>query len=99
VVRGRGRLTSFVYFICVQWLHLSLWPATLIAFAIGFGFRVAARWFKCEELMPRLPSDLFQWKTVRESLKEEMQPARNWKTTSIRAESARGHSEWRRYAN
>lgn len=71
---GAAVLTSIVYLACAQWFHLSIWPATFIAFAIGFCFRVAALWFKWEEPMPRLPSYLFQGKPERESLKEKMEP-------------------------
>jgi uncharacterized membrane protein YeiH len=71
---GAAVLTSIVYLVCAQWLHLSLYPASLIAFVIGFCFRVAALWFKWEEPMPRLPPDLLKGKTQRESLKEKMEP-------------------------
>lgn len=74
---GAAVLTSIAYLILAQWLHLSIWPATLIAFAIGFCFRVAALWFKWEEPMPRLPPGLLKGKTERESLEEKMQPG--WK--------------------
>ena len=53
---GAAVLTSIAYLALAQWLHLSLYPATAIAFVIGFSFRVAALWFKWEEPMPRLPS-------------------------------------------
>ena len=56
--------------------HTVLSAFVFLAFAIGFCFRLAALWFKWEEPMPRLLSDLFQGKTERESLKEKMQP--NW---------------------
>jgi uncharacterized membrane protein YeiH len=71
---GTAVLTSIVYFVCAQFLHLSLYPATAIVFVIGFSFRVAVLWFKWEEPMPRLPSQLFEGKKERESLKEKMQP-------------------------
>ena len=77
---GTAVLTSIAYLVLAQWLHLNdltgnMWTATLIAFAIGFCFRVAATWFKWEEPMPRLPSKLFQGEPERrESLEEKMQP-------------------------
>jgi uncharacterized membrane protein YeiH len=71
---GVALLTSIVYLACAQWLHLSIWPATLVAFAIGFCFRVAALWFKWEEPMPRLPSGLLKGEPERESLEEKMEP-------------------------
>ena len=39
---GAAVLTSTVYLILFKYLGLTIWPATLIAFAIGFLFRVAA---------------------------------------------------------
>jgi uncharacterized membrane protein YeiH len=71
---GTAVLTSMAYLVLAQYLGLSIWPATLIALAIGFCFRMGALWFKWEEPMPRLPSDLLRGKTERESLKEKMQP-------------------------
>ena len=39
---GTAVLTSVVYLICFKYFALSTWPATPIAFAVGFLFRVAA---------------------------------------------------------
>jgi uncharacterized membrane protein YeiH len=36
---------------------LSIWPATLIAFAFGFAFRLAANHWRWEEPLPRTPRD------------------------------------------
>lgn len=48
--------------------------ATLVAFAFGFGFRVAAIWFAWEEPMPRVPAALLKGLPPRLTLKEKMQP-------------------------
>ena len=49
--------------------------ATLVAFVIGFSFRIAAIWFLLEEPMPgRIPAWLLEGQPKRESLKEKMQP-------------------------
>ncbi len=50
---GTAVLTSVVYLIADAGFGLTIWPATLIAFVVGFGFRVAARQFKWEEPLPR----------------------------------------------
>lgn len=58
-------------------LSLSFVAASLIAFAIGFAFRLAAIWFLWEEPMPpHMPGWLLKGQPKRESLKEKMQP--NW---------------------
>jgi uncharacterized membrane protein YeiH len=48
---GTAALTSVVYLIADAGLGLTIWPATLIAFAVGFTFRVAARRLRWEEPM------------------------------------------------
>jgi uncharacterized membrane protein YeiH len=59
-------------------LSLSFVAASLVAFAIGFAFRLAATWFLWEEPMPkRIPAWLLKGQPKRESLKEKMQPG--WK--------------------
>ena len=56
-------------------LSLSFVAASLIAFVIGFVFRMAAIWFLWEEPMPKLiPVWLLKGAPKRESLKEKMQP-------------------------
>ena len=56
-------------------LSLSLVAASLLAFAIGFAFRLVALWFLWEEPMPRgIPGWLLKGEPKRESLKEKMQP-------------------------
>jgi uncharacterized membrane protein YeiH len=49
---GTAVLTSVVYLIAAAGFGLEIWPATLIAFAVGFTFRVAARRLKWEEPLP-----------------------------------------------
>jgi uncharacterized membrane protein YeiH len=49
---GTAVLTSVVYLIADAGFGLEIWPATLIAFAVGFTFRLAARRFKWEEPLP-----------------------------------------------
>ena len=46
---GTAVLTSVVYLIADEGLKLDIWPATLIAFAVGFIFRLSSRRFKLEE--------------------------------------------------
>ena len=56
-------------------LSLGFVTASLIAFAIGFAFRLAAIWYLWEEPMPRrVPAWLLKGAPKRESLKEKMQP-------------------------
>ena len=49
---GTAVLTSVVYLVADAGLGLDIWPATLIAFAVGFAFRLAARRLKWEEPLP-----------------------------------------------
>jgi uncharacterized membrane protein YeiH len=51
---GTAVLTSVVY-IVADGAGLSIWPATLIAFAIGFSFRFLARRLHWEEPLPKQP--------------------------------------------
>lgn len=56
-------------------LSLSLVAASLVAFVIGFAFRIAASWYGWEEPMPgSIPDWLLEGQPKRESLKEKMQP-------------------------
>jgi uncharacterized membrane protein YeiH len=71
---GTAVLTSVVYLICAKYLGLSMWPATLIAFLVGFWFRVAALWFAWEEPLPKLPPAVVGEVMRRETLKEKMAP-------------------------
>jgi uncharacterized membrane protein YeiH len=49
-------ISASVFVVCDK-LGLSIWPATLIAFAFGFAFRLAANRWRWEEPMPRTPRD------------------------------------------
>jgi len=51
---GTAALTS-VAFIVADGAGLSIWPATLVAFAVGFSFRFAARRLRWEEPLPNQP--------------------------------------------
>jgi len=50
---GTAVLTSVVYIIADAGLGLTIWPATLIAFAVGFTFRLLARRMQWEEPLPK----------------------------------------------
>lgn len=78
---GTAVLTSLSFFFLragafgAPWsLSLAFVPATLVAFLIGFGFRVAAIWYAWEEPMPKVPAWLLKGQGRRETLKEKMQP-------------------------
>jgi uncharacterized membrane protein YeiH len=78
---GTAILTSVVYYILRSGayggygLSVNIVVASLIAFAIGFIFRIAALWFGWEEPMPRrLPHWLLKGAPKRPTLKEKMQP-------------------------
>jgi uncharacterized membrane protein YeiH len=49
---GTAILTSVLYIILLEGFDLSKYPATLIAFLVGFGFRVNARRLRWEEPLP-----------------------------------------------
>jgi uncharacterized membrane protein YeiH len=72
---GTAVLTSVAYLVCEKYLGLTIWPATLIAFTIGFCFRIAALWFAWEDPLPRgIPAEVKGEVHKRESLKEKMEP-------------------------
>jgi uncharacterized membrane protein YeiH len=72
---GTAVLTSVTYLICAKYLGLTIYPATLIAFLVGFSFRVTALWFAWEEPLPSgIPEHVKGEIVPRESLKEKMQP-------------------------
>jgi uncharacterized membrane protein YeiH len=50
---GTAVLTSVVYIVADAGFGLSIWPATLIAFAVGFPFRLISRRLQWEEPLPR----------------------------------------------
>jgi uncharacterized membrane protein YeiH len=53
---GSAVISASVFVACDE-LGLSIWPATLIAFAFGFAFRLAANHWRWEEPLPRTPRD------------------------------------------
>ena len=72
---GTAVLTSFTFLICSKYVGLTIWPATLISFVVGFSFRVVALWLPWEEPMPfRIPKSVMGEVKRRESLKEKMSP-------------------------
>jgi uncharacterized membrane protein YeiH len=72
---GTAVLTSIVYLVCDKYIGLSIWPATLVAFFVGFFFRVAALWRAWEEPLPsKMPQSVRGEIVPRESLKEKMSP-------------------------
>jgi len=70
---GTAVLTSVVYVIC-YWAGLDIIPATLISFAVGFGFRITALfkgWEEPEPMdQPKPPEP--KRKTLGEAIKEEL---------------------------
>ena len=52
---GTAILVSVVYLICAGNLGMAQWPATIIAVAFGFVFRILALYFLWEEPLPRIP--------------------------------------------
>jgi uncharacterized membrane protein YeiH len=73
---GTAALTSLTFYVlrAPDLLDLSFTAATLIAFVVGFTFRVAAIWWAWEEPMPRVPERLLVGLPKRLTLKEKMQP-------------------------
>lgn len=71
---GTAVLTSVVYLVCAKYFGMSVWPATLISFVVGFCFRTAALWFAWEEPLPKLPPEVIGEVSRRETLKEKMAP-------------------------
>jgi uncharacterized membrane protein YeiH len=69
-------LTSIVYLICAKVLNLEIWPATFLAVAFGFTFRVLAQWRGWEEPMPRLSQEELADLPERSTLKEDLEKAR-----------------------
>ena len=49
---GTAVLTSVVYIVALDFVDLSRYPATLVAFLVGFVFRVNARRLRWEEPLP-----------------------------------------------
>jgi len=68
---GTAVVTAVVFLFCDVYLALEIWPATLIAFFVGFFFRIAALWFGWQEPMPRLPFSVMGTVPHRVTLKEK----------------------------
>lgn len=73
---GAASLTSFVYLICANYLAMTIYPATLIAFLCGFTFRLAALYFLLEEPMPRVPPEYVGQLSRRFNLKQRF--SKDW---------------------
>jgi uncharacterized membrane protein YeiH len=72
---GTAVLTSVVYLLCDKYFGMTIWPATLIAFFVGFFFRAFALWYAWEEPLPKGIPDSIRGEIVpRETLKEKMSP-------------------------
>lgn len=67
---GTAALVSIIYLCCAELLGLGQWPATLIAFACGFAFRLCALYFLWEEPLPRIPEHYRGRQAKRIGLKE-----------------------------
>ncbi|TAH50418.1 MAG: hypothetical protein EYC68_14115 [Chloroflexota bacterium] len=75
---GTAVLASILY-VFLYWLGLSLWPATLITFAIAFSFRLLAQFRGWEEPEPRdTPEEMLADEKPRlklgEAIQEELHP-------------------------
>ncbi len=69
---GTAVLTSVVFVICDA-AGLSIWPATLIAFFVGFFFRLASLYRGWEEPEPWEPEEVKAGERQRETLREGLQ--------------------------
>jgi uncharacterized membrane protein YeiH len=73
---GTAVVTSFVYLICASNLGMEQWPATLIAFGVGFVFRLLAMEYLWEEPLPRIPEQYRGRLAKRVGLKERF--SKDW---------------------
>jgi uncharacterized membrane protein YeiH len=71
---GTAVLVSITYLVADKYVGLTIWPATLIAFFVGFFFRLSAIWFGWQEPLPGLPKEIVGDVKHRETLKEKMEP-------------------------
>lgn len=67
---GAAALTGIVYVICDAWLGMSLLAATVIAFIVGFGFRITAQTLGWEEWEPWEPEEATTVEKARKTLGE-----------------------------
>ena len=63
-------LTGISYIVCNQALGLSVIPSTVIAFFVGFGFRLLSQWFGWEEWEPWEPAESAAGEKARKTLGE-----------------------------
>ncbi|HMK07814.1 MAG TPA: TRIC cation channel family protein [Anaerolineales bacterium] len=73
---GTAVITSLVYLVCAAYLGLTQWPATLIAFGVGFAFRLLANIYPWEEPLPRIPEEFRGRMARRFTLKERL--SKDW---------------------
>jgi len=67
---GAAALTGVTYLICNQTLGLSLIPSTMVAFFVGFAFRLLSQFLGWEEWEPWEPAPLSEGEKPRASLAE-----------------------------
>ena len=68
---GTAILVSVVYIICYE-AGVSIWPATLISFVVGFGFRLLALSFAWEEPEPWMPESIRGEEEARPTLSQRL---------------------------
>ena len=69
---GTAVLASIVYIVCDAGLVLSIWPASLIAFTVGFLFRYAAMLRHWEEPEPWAPLELEATEAERHRIQDQI---------------------------
>jgi hypothetical protein len=69
---GTAVIASGVYVLCAAALNLTIWPATLIAFAVAFVFRYAALLRHWEEPEPWMPPQLQAGEKERPRIQDEL---------------------------
>jgi len=69
---GTAVLASVVYVVCDAGLGLSIWPASLIAFTVGFLFRYAAMLRHWEEPEPWAPPELQATEAARPRIQDQI---------------------------
>jgi len=68
---GTAVLVSVVYIVCYE-AGLSIWPASLISFAVGFGFRLLALSKAWEEPEPWMPESIRGEEEARPTLSQRL---------------------------
>lgn len=69
---GTAVLASAAYLVCVVQFGLGVWPSTLIAFAVGFGFRYTAILRGWEEPEPWEPPDVHGGERARPRIQDQL---------------------------